>query len=433
MYNDGYLRGDDDFARFNNFCKCFIKNEAYPIYKFPRGIYARKDDFKMRVGPIFKLIEKELFNLPYFVKYIPVDERAKYIHELFGDCPAVIGSPYEFIRRYMATDFTAFEASFTADVMNDCEMQLYEFMVQFLPEGERFMRLLRQVLLLENDCRFRSVMVKMQAGRMSGEMNTSLGNGFTNLMLMLFAMSEFNCEHAVCLIEGDDGIAAYTGPLIPDAFYEQLGFTIKIIYHSTLNTASFCGQVFDFETYTIVADPIKVLLNFSWAHPQYMNCRPKKIMGLLRCKALSLLYQYPGCPVLQSFAVAVLRLTKEVLCVRDLTLDAWHRDIQSTAIDRDYRHLLHTRKVALSTRQVMADVFRISVIDQIILENYFTSLTKVEPLWHPVLLTYIADVCFDFDRHYTTDREHLNLDYCVYGAISDSLQALINVIENEER
>jgi hypothetical protein len=42
---------------------CFVKDETYPEYKYPRGIYSRTDTFKVLVGPIIKLIEHELYSV----------------------------------------------------------------------------------------------------------------------------------------------------------------------------------------------------------------------------------------------------------------------------------------------------------------------------------------------------------------------------------
>lgn len=55
--------------------KSFMKDETYPEYKHARAINSRSDEFKTLVGPIFKLIEKELFKLDWFIKKVPVKDR----------------------------------------------------------------------------------------------------------------------------------------------------------------------------------------------------------------------------------------------------------------------------------------------------------------------------------------------------------------------
>lgn len=428
LYDSTIALGEDDYKPFNNFCKCFIKDEAYSSYKHPRGIYARKDEFKLRVGPIFKAIENELSKLKYFIKKIPVNQRSRFIFDRFGNVPSTTGTIHDETRRCISTDYTAYESSFTREVMNDCEMLLYEYMVQLLPEGKNFMRLIRHVLQGKNECRFANITIKLMAGRMSGEMNTSLGNGFTNLMLYLFAMEEFGCREFDCLVEGDDGIGTYIGTIIPDSFYQQLGFNIKLIYHKTLNTASFCGQIFDFESSTVITDPIKVILNFAWVNIKYHKMTDKVRKGLLRAKAMSLLYQYPGCPILQVFGMRVLKNTVGVKPIVDTTLDPYKRGIVETAIHEG----CPVRPVVMTTRLLMQDVFNVSIVDQLILESYLDTLRDMEPIQHPVLYNHVPNVCFDYDKVYTSDRYGPDIvPFQGLGALRNSLVSLVNVLENQ--
>lgn len=62
-------------------CKSFMKDEVYATmeWKHARGINSRSDEYKCAVGPIFHLIEQELFKHPAFIKYVPVAERPNYI------------------------------------------------------------------------------------------------------------------------------------------------------------------------------------------------------------------------------------------------------------------------------------------------------------------------------------------------------------------
>jgi len=159
-------------------CKSFMKDECYPEYKHARGINSRSDEFKCRVGPVFKLIEEQLYKHPSFIKHVPVKDRPKYILDML----------YNPASKYAATDYTAFESLFTALMMEKCEFILYSYMTKFLPCHDGFMRLCRKVLAGTNECYYRDFSMQIEATRMSGEMCTSLGNGFTNLMAMFFFM-----------------------------------------------------------------------------------------------------------------------------------------------------------------------------------------------------------------------------------------------------
>jgi hypothetical protein len=89
----------------------FVKDEGYDSFKHARGINSRTDEFKVRVGPIFKLIEKEVFKLPCFIKKVPLDRRAEYILDMMGETGP-----------FLVSDYTAFESLFTRDIMSRVEM-----------------------------------------------------------------------------------------------------------------------------------------------------------------------------------------------------------------------------------------------------------------------------------------------------------------------
>jgi len=430
LYARTVFLGSDDFSKYETFCKCFDKNEPYPTWKNPRGIFARKDEFKCRVGPIFKLIEEALFRMKFFIKKVPVNQRAHLIRKLFGLLPGYTDKCADELLRFMATDFTAFESSFTNEFMEACEFQLYDYMVSELPEGVRFMELLRSALAGENFCVFAGIIIRLLAGRMSGEMNTSLGNGFSNLMMFLFAVEEFDLQYAKCLIEGDDCIASYVGVMIPKAFYAQLGFNIKTEYLVSPNLASFCGQIFDFETLTVIADPIKVILNIAWCHILYARSTTRKLHGLLKNRAQSCIYQYPGCPIIQSLGLYLLRSTCGVNAVIEVGLDSYKRHIAECAANS----FLPIRDVSISSRLLMNEVYGISVPEQLSLEKYFDSLNVVQPLSHPVIYAHCKTEWFDFNEQYVSERlgSYVILPN-IRGAFSKSLLNLLNVIKTQNK
>lgn len=160
--------------------KSFIKWEQYEEFKYPRGINSRSDAFKCAVGPIFHHIEKILFQDKHFVKYIPIGDRPKWVMDRLSG----VGC------RFVETDYSTFETSFIKEVMEAVEMVLYEYMTSSLPGGQAWYQLVHKAMTGKNSCSFRDFLVELSATRMSGEMCTSLGNGFTNLMVMLFLCEE---------------------------------------------------------------------------------------------------------------------------------------------------------------------------------------------------------------------------------------------------
>jgi hypothetical protein len=353
--------------------KCFIKDETYPSFKHARGINSRSDEFKCAVGPIFKLIEQELFALKWFIKHVPVKNRPQWIVEALSGK----GS------RYASTDHTTFEASFVAEVMEACEFELYDYMTQALPEHDEFMELLREALLGVNHLVYKYFDVEIPSTRMSGEMNTSLGNGFTNLMLILFLYHKYGKPEPGAFVEGDDGlIAADWFPSKQD--FTDLGFTVKMEVHESLSEASFCGLIFDPQDLVNVTDPLEVLATFGWTSNRYARSNDRTTLRLLRCKALSLAHQYPGCPILQSLSAYVLRCTKsfdveKFVMHTHAYKNEWLRNEMLRCVDDNVPH----RPVPSNTRLLVERKFGITIGVQLKWEAYFDGLDHIQTLVLP--------------------------------------------------
>lgn len=302
MENSNYSKNRREQLKKNEFnfktnydVKCFMKDEFYLEYKYPRGIYSRIDEFKVLVGPIFKLIEKELTKLDCFVKKISIHDRIKHIKKIF-----------EGHSKVYVTDYTSFEGSFSKSIMEEVEFELYRFMTSNI-KSARFMDHLKH-LTQSNFCQFKNFWVKIPATRMSGEMNTSLGNTFMNMILSRFVAHKSG-EEISCIFEGDDGMIGSVGPLdltIP----AKLGFNLKHELKN-INEASFCGMIFDFDDCQYITDPVKFLLKLGWSKSAYANASENKLLSLLKAKCQSGLYLYRACPVVSKLLKVILRKLDE--------------------------------------------------------------------------------------------------------------------------
>lgn len=156
----------------------FIKDEAYPVEKPLRWINARDDLAKTFLGPAFQVIGDQLGQHPWSIKKVPVKDRARHLTELFSGN----GIQVE------ATDYVSFEAHFVEWLMR-IEIEFYEYM---LAEWEDFRTFVTFCGYLSgatgvNMCYMRGFgYLMLVATRMSGEMNTSLGNTFHNMMMIRF-------------------------------------------------------------------------------------------------------------------------------------------------------------------------------------------------------------------------------------------------------
>jgi hypothetical protein len=361
--------------------KSHIKDESYVEYKINRWINSRQDAFKVRCGPIFSAIEKETFKLPYFIKYVPVDQRPAYIKERLLKEGMF----------YHSTDYTSFESLFTPTLMRNCEMFLYQYMSQNLPEGKEWFSLVKQVLCdkyytLSNGV----IQAELRGTRMSGEMCTSLGNGFLNMMVTLFMLEEEGYESDRALFEGDDGL--FSCPVrLTSRIPEALGLRIKMEISTNLGESSFCGNVFSESDLIVVTNIRETLVDFGWTKSQDVNSKQSRLDVILRSKAYSLLHQYNGTPVLVKFAQYVLRVTRrsesgiDKYVKNDRTLSEWERKSLATAVEAVRSKDFVVRKPGRSTRELVEKLYYVDLSEQYELEQYFDKCNERGAIDHPII------------------------------------------------
>jgi len=391
-------------------CMSFVKDETYVVYKHARCINSRSDEFKCAVGPIFKLIEDEVYKHPAFIKHVPVPDRPDYIYNMLHTIGAV----------YVVTDYTAFESLFDGDLMRSCEFELYDYMTADLPEHQQFMGLVDRVIGGRNICSFKCFTTSVDATRMSGEMCTSLGNGFSNLMFMLYACYVKGCTNVKGVVEGDDGLFTMCGVPPTQEDFARLGLRIKLEVHEKLETASFCGMVFDLEDRKIIADPRKILATFGWTNRQYSRLRASRMRRLLRCKSLSLAYQYPGCPIVAELAKAGLRVTVDVSYEAVIQTINKARGMSSWEREAFLSMMSDTRNVPLgvvgqNTRLLVEKLYGITVEQQLQIENYLQGIIQIQVLDHPTINDIMPQVWKDYYSSYSSVVPRLGkyLDYPV--------------------
>lgn len=347
--------------------KSFIKEESYQEPKAFRTINSRVDEYKVQVGPWVHAVEKEVFKMKWFIKTIPVQERSE----------TIISALEKEGRVYMSTDFTAFESSFRKEIMEAAEFQLFEHVTQNMPGAKNFMELYKMISKT-NKLVFSGIVAQIACKRMSGEMSTSIGNGFTNMALILFTAYKegLNIDDLDFFVEGDDAIIGSSIKL-PTKWFEKLGFLCKMEVHKTVRTASFCGLIFS-QPGHIIRDPLPVIAKFGWAMRQYTNCNDSTRRALLRAKALSLACEMPNCPILAPLAHRVMELTKGIRVDKILyksnqqSFDAYQRvkliDAMTSKIWQRQPNILPDSRVLMEIK------YGIDVETQLAWEEYFETL-----------------------------------------------------------
>jgi hypothetical protein len=356
--------------------KAFVKDESYAQYKHVRGIYSRSDGFKVLFGPLIKLIEDQVYKFKYFIKHVPVRDRPKFVYDRL----------YLHNATYISTDYTAFESHFTKDMMESCEFILYRHMYRFLP-NKGFYDYCLDVLSGLNIVKFKWITTKFEARRMSGEMNTSLGNGFTNLMVFLFLNRAD--PGADCVIEGDDCLGRVKRVPTSDE-YKSLGFNVKIEKSFDLSRAAFCSMYFDVENFVNVVDPLKVIMKLGWCSAKFVGCSKKTRLELLKGKVMSMMSECIGAPMLQALGIRLLKLLHK----------SHYRLDHLTSFEREkFDPKFTPRDVPMSSRLIVEEIFGFSIEEQLSFERDMDEF-QLGPITHPVILSHLNRDAVEFYDSY---------------------------------
>lgn len=358
--------------------KSFIKDETYSEYKYPRLINSRVDTAKCFWGPYVEAVSKKLFANPWFIKNTPVAERPQVLRDAL----------FKPGQKYIFTDYTAFEAHFTPEIMSMLQARLFSHLFKYTEHLDSVERFNKDILAGTNVCQFKFMSVKIPGVRMSGEMDTSLSNGFSNLMLFLYLCwknglrvydTAAGKSQVRGFVEGDDGIFALDHHLLAPTQeqFSELGFTIKIGVTEHFNEASFCGQVYSDDDNVVITDIVDALCRFGWTNKKYVNASEKTRMELLRAKGFSLLYQYNGCPVLGCLGNRILQLTDECVVSQRVIegQDLWHRERLQQAIAAIGEQRPEVLTPKLSTRQLVEKLFKVPVDTQLKWEKLINEST----------------------------------------------------------
>lgn len=372
----------------------FGKKEFLSMYKPTRLINPLSDKTKFVFGPIFKSIEEEVYKLPMFVKHIPRKDLAEYIaNKLSGDV--------------YVTDYTSFESLFVNDII-DIEWQWYSYLLKNYPYERR---LVHDFLFRRNKYKRAGLSASTMCRRLSGSMNTSLGNCIANYVITTYLCKLSGFHLTNCVFEGDDGVICGSGKAPSSDLAAQCGLLLKI-ERRTVRNSSFCGMIFDPSSLQMIKDPLHTMLRFGWTLSNRMwmkDCRP-----LLVAKAYSLLYELPACPVLSEMARTVVRKVKVDPIFDD---DYWTQ----TILRRD-KHDQLDMFIETPTRELFSSEFGVPIDMQLRLEEYFRKWDGLAPLKGPLFewlfehahscvgKTDVLDFSSKYVRHFRTGSNRYLLD-----------------------
>lgn len=355
-------------------CGMFRKLESYEMFKHARMINGPPKQLKLLFGPVCKAMESYVFHQePAFIKVVPVEDRSQYINDMMS---VPVGS-------YYATDYSAFEASFVPELIRSCEGQLYRYLTSNIHAVQETIDIVMSILTGKRSC-YGRVNKAVTSARMSGDMCTSLGNGFTNLMVAKY-WAYLNGFEYCGVVEGDDGLFRVPDVDLvpPKEFYEQLGFIIKLETVDKLNEGGFCKIFYAEDEPENLRDPIPVVVKAGWTTSRKKYGGSEVMKELARAKGNSLLCETPACPILGAMGLYLRRVTEGSSTAEVETYWDYEKYRLSNLGKCIERAKLGP---SIAQREFVERMWGVSIGHQIHIENYFDSLTSLHTLDDPTLV-----------------------------------------------
>lgn len=344
--------------------KSFIKREFYGETKEPRIINGPSEMLKAVVAPYVKAMEEQVYD-EHYIKHtsrMGVAAKMQRIKDKFSLL-------YE-------TDYTSFEGTFTCELMQACELKLFK---RLLLNNPKIYNIIKETDIGKHIARARFNpdygKCEFYGSRLSGCLWTSLGNGFTNQMVIEF-IRKCTSKHTKTppiidyLVEGDDGLIGSSTKLDWD-IANMLGLKLKVKESHDFNELSFCGLCLGPQglmpgSFTRVIEKFGFTTDAEMLRPENHHRPYIQKLGreLIKAKAMSLLASNKAVPILQTLACKVMELTSgEKVSFRHFNY-YWEIEMQNVL-----RESLLPIEVSMESRRFFEARFNISVAEQLEIEN----------------------------------------------------------------
>lgn len=439
---DTFDFADNAEGRFQNYLwtkiEAHVKWESYKgEMKYARLIFARVDWFKVFYGSYAKIMQQCIYECleQFCCTNLPVKDLPKHMVDKYSLCALIL-----------STDFSAFESHNYPWVMRNIffkfmmRMWGYEFNVELYVS----MGVLTGTNIIENVF----VWCKVDAKVMSGEVWTSIINWFTNLIFIFFIVEcegyayctgffvhEFSFKFfrgvkippvhtfVVFTAAGDDGMTGL--PWLSWVDYSKLsdasylwfyGVNLKLEMKESIAGSGFLSKLYSENDMHTLCDPIKQLAK-GILPLKYANAKVGVKKALARARAMSLLYEFGGCPIVASYALCIIRCTRNVQLKRALILaqkDDWYKFKAISEAVEWYENNVKGKydtwkcEIGMESRQIVEDNFGIPVCTQLYIEEYFDQVDDTSyPLEFnvPCIDLVCSPVEQEFFEKYTCERK----------------------------
>jgi hypothetical protein len=235
--------------------------------------------------------------------------------------------------------------------------------------------------------------IKITDIRVSGSIDTALGNTISNVFLWCFMAFINNIDLAGGVVEGDDSAICVKHGTPTLEFFAECGISAKelSVFHS-ISKAGFCHLYWD-KNFHLVRSPIELLLKIPISFSPLARVNGKFNESLLLAKCMSYSHLYQHCPIIAPFVNHLANLCGDVDPLYEN--DGYHKE---------YSGMLPS-DVTFSTRLLVEKLFHILICDQYVIEEFLLTVQLHSSYFHPLLEKYFNQCSFSddviaFSAHY---------------------------------
>jgi len=250
----------DDYAKVNIFCK--DDRELNAPEKAPRAIQYRDPCFMLEHGRFIKPIEKWFYSL-----------RDEYNTRIVGkaDGYTIAADLMQKAEHFSDPVFLLLDASKFDSCVDVKWLQYTHACYQKLfVAGNRWLRRLSSLTLVNRGRSKRGIRYKTWGTRMSGDMDTGLGNSIIMWTLLKGFLKHIQVAGSV-YVNGDDSVVVIERKHLSRAknmdYFKLLGFNMKYEISDSLDQVEFC-QARLMETdygFTMARNPVRVIGKAGWS------------------------------------------------------------------------------------------------------------------------------------------------------------------------
>lgn len=364
----------------------FVKSEATPItktFKAPRAIQPRSYVYGYAIARYIKPVEELIYLLTGFgqkrvphsriiAKGLSQTKRAKLLQEK----SAHFSNPV-----WMTLDASRFDLHVSKEQLK-IEHAVY---LSCLNDPE-FAKLLGMQMVNKGRVRSLGLKYTCDGGRMSGDMNTAVGNCILMVLMAEEMMSRINCPKYDILDDGDDIIVIVEKGwenVVKEKAYNiflDFGHEVKIenIAYS-FEQLEWC-QCHPVEVssgrWKLVRNPVKILTKGIAGTKYFTNPDEKTRRKLINSVGHCELVLNLGVPVLQAFGEMLIRLSGTTELLKFDTVDEYYhricKELKSMNVPLEE---VKGRDITFEARCSFERAFGITVDDQLELEEWFKTLS----------------------------------------------------------